>query len=147
MMVVMKENIEIVGRKLRKYGFDFKLVHPFGHHNLKGAAATAILYHNDPFIDILTAISYNKAFCIEDRQVIVVAITEMIKLADRSGKRMLPKADLDALQNWATNEFKGKNLKVSLFKYTNEQGETEIYIRTGHHACNLLLYLVLNHHN
>ncbi len=118
-MVVKKENIEVVSRKLRKYDFDFKLVQPFGHHNLKGAAATAILYHNDPFIDILTAISYNKEFCIEDRQVIVVAITEMIKLADRSGKRMLPKADLEALQSWATNEFKVKDLKVNLFKYSN----------------------------
>ena len=75
MMTVKKENIEIVSKKIRKYGFDFKLINPFRHYNLLGVAATAILYHNDPFIDILTAISYNKEFCIDNRQMIVVEIT------------------------------------------------------------------------
>lgn len=61
-MVAKKENIEEIKLRLRKYNFDFELVHPFGHHNLRGASATAILYHNDPFSEILATISYNKEF-------------------------------------------------------------------------------------
>jgi hypothetical protein len=80
----------------------------------------------------------------EGRQTYAVAIQDMIRLIKRNGKRMLPKEDFDKLQEWAGREFKEDDINISLWRYINDDGETEVYIKTGHKACTALLYLVLN---
>jgi hypothetical protein len=85
--------------------------------------------------------------------VVVVFITDLIRLTERTRRKSLPQSDQDALQSWASNEFKGQNLSLKLYDYTNEKGESELYLQVTngegkvHRACTLLLYLVLNHHN
>ena len=56
---------------------------PFTHLNIKGANATAILYHNVPFIEIYSIISQNPDFMFENRYTIVAPITDYIKLSKR----------------------------------------------------------------
>ena len=34
---------------------------------------------------------------------------------------------------------------MSLWKYVTEKGEAEIFIKTGHKAASVLIYLLLNH--
>ena len=72
-----------------------------------------------------------------------VPITDMIHLINRSGKRMLPKADFDKLHGW-TQEVKSSNAQLSLWRYLNNDNESEIYLKTQSKACTALLYLVLN---
>ena len=56
---------------------------PFTHLNIKGANATAILYHNVPFIEIYSIISQNPDFMFENKNTVVVPITDYIKLSKR----------------------------------------------------------------
>lgn len=111
---------------------DFELVAPFIHLNLKGAAATCILYHNIPFNEVYSIISYNPDFHFDNRNTVVVVITNYIKFADRTAYKVdksdtnrdgqvggqqtvenkkslaLPLAEFDALKTWARNEFNGQ---------------------------------------
>ena len=67
--------------------------------------ATAVLYHQVNFSDVLSVISYNNDFYFDDRFVVVVAIPEMVKLCNRVNKD-LPDDDFDALQSWVTSEYR-----------------------------------------
>jgi hypothetical protein len=48
-MVAQKEHIATIEKRLKKYVPDFDLIAPFEKVNIRGASATAILYHNAPF--------------------------------------------------------------------------------------------------
>ena len=78
----------------------------------------------------------------EGRQTQIAPIKDMLRLVNRNGKRMLPKGDFDDLQKWATQQF--DNIIISLWRYINDDGETELYLKTGNDACTALMYLVLN---
>lgn len=57
---------------------------------------------------------------------------------------MLPKSDFDDLQKIASREFDEDNIKIGLWRYINDNNETELYLKTGNDACTALMYLVLN---
>lgn len=73
-MVAKYENIPDIKKRLRKYIQDFQLSAPFTHLNIKGSTATAILYHNVSFNEILSVISYNQDFYFDERYVVVVSV-------------------------------------------------------------------------
>jgi hypothetical protein len=56
-MVAQQEHILRIKNRLQKYITDFELVAPFAKVNIRGANATAILYHSAPFSEVLSVIS------------------------------------------------------------------------------------------
>ena len=53
--------------------------------------------------------------------------------------------DLPELELWVHRVLGPSSSKISFFTSINSHGLDEIYIKTGHKACTVLLYLVLNH--
>ena len=86
-----------------------------------GARFVTILYHNNSHSEIIDLIRDNLDFMFDGKQTLIVPIPDMILLLQRNGKRMLPKADFDKLQNWAEKEFRDEEIQLSLWRCLNEE--------------------------
>ena len=97
---------------------------PFVHLDIKGAFAVAILYHFESHVKLQTIITNNHEFKFNGRQLIMIPITQMVHLANRSGYKMLPKNDFDSLQSWVDYQFKDEEIKLSLWRHLKENEQS-----------------------
>ena len=79
-MVAETHHIPELRRSLKKYIQDFGLMSPFTHLAIRGSAQLAILYHDIAFNDVLAIISNNKDFCFDEKYIVVIPLTDHVKL-------------------------------------------------------------------
>jgi hypothetical protein len=90
---------------LAKKGIECEIVMPFRESKLKGAAQSAVLYHNNTFDELLNIVSYNKEFEFGGRYLLIILITPFLKLTDRSKKNAMSEEDFRSLSTWLRNQF------------------------------------------
>ena len=75
----------------------------------------------------------------------MIGITESLKLEYTTDLQEVVDKDLPFLQDWVDKTFGPNMANLRLWTVNNPDGPKDIYIKTEHKACNVLLYLVLNH--
>lgn len=93
-IVVAKEvHHDNIRKMLKKYNIDALVKAPLSHITLKGASHSGILYHNVHFDDIANVVSYNNDFKFEGRYLLIIYITDYLKLTDRNQNNQMSQVD------------------------------------------------------
>ena len=146
--MVKPEYFEELRQILSRHSFPHFLELPFPDSKIKGAIATAIVYHNAPHSEVTALL---KGLEFGGRNAVTVAISQYVKLVSRLNANRLPAQLLRNLQLWVDSELKGESqCSLSLWECKNEFQETEYYLKASGPAakkCTLFLYLLTNHFN
>jgi hypothetical protein len=116
---------------------------PFENLKLKGAIHSGILYHNNRFDELLSVINFNPDFQFSGRYLLVIPITEFIKLTDRNKKNVMSRQYFDSLVGWLRKDYPSENLKM--WEFVTEKKELEYYIETGSKESSFFIYIVMTH--
>jgi hypothetical protein len=74
---------------------------------LKGAINSAILHHNTRFDELLSVVSYNRDFEFGGKYLLVILITEYIRLIERNQKNIMSESDFNSLAVWLKKQYPG----------------------------------------
>lgn len=125
-IVVAKEGYyEQIKKMLKKYNIEVAIRAPLKEVGLKGAQLSGILYHNVPFEDMANVVSYNNDFKFDNRYLLIIFITDFIKLNDRTLTNSLSETDFNSLSDWLKKQYPNETLR--LWEY-REGTETEFYL-------------------
>ena len=118
----------------------------FQKRKVKGALNTLVIYHNETVEDIKAILEDNKDFIYNGKRVVIVAISDTIKLTDRNESNMFSSADVESLNNWLSKDgFNGGKMRV--FLYINPKGVKDFYIKCAKPESTLFMYLILSSFN
>jgi hypothetical protein len=139
--VAKKSDHETIKKNLMKNGISVCIKTPFENLKLKGAIHSGILYHNNRFDELLSVINFNPDFQFSGRYLLVILITEFIKLTDRNQKNVMSRQDFDSLAGWLRKDYPSESLKM--WEFVTEKKELEYYIETGSKESSLFIYIVM----
>jgi hypothetical protein len=110
--VAKKSDHETIKKNLMKHSISVCIKTPFENLKLKGAIHSGILYHNNRFDELLSVINFNPDFQFSGRYLLVILITEFIKLTDRNQKNVMSRQDFDSLAGWLRKDYPNESLKM-----------------------------------
>jgi hypothetical protein len=82
--VAKQQDMRTIIEKLIKFNIKCTIASPFVNKKLKGAANCGIIYHNHRFDQLLSIVTNNKEFELGGRQLLILPITEYLKLTERN---------------------------------------------------------------
>ena len=139
--VTKKQDVETIRGKLKKYGVDCIITTPFETLKLKGAANSSIIYHNNRFEELLSIVSNNKDFEFGGRYLLIISITDYIKLTERNQRNIMSETDFKSLEVWLHRYYPSERLKM--WKFITDDNDQEFYIQTGSKESSLYIYIVM----
>lgn len=84
--------------------------------------------------------SYNNDFKFDNRYLLLIYITDYIKLNDRSEKNILSQQDYESLSVWLKKEYPNETLRLWEFV---DNGDYEYYLQTGSRLSSVYIYIVM----
>lgn len=113
----------------------------FQEYKFKTASNTAILYHNQRFEEVLHKVSNRTEFEFEGKHLLVVSVTNYLRLEDYNENTQVDYEELLNASLWLKREFPSEDLQC----YELRKGRTkEYYLRTGSKISTLFMYYLLN---
>lgn len=95
------------------------------------------------FDNLLHEVSYKKDFEFDGKYMVLIFISDYLRLPDRSAYNILPEEDFESLTRWLSEEFKDEKLR--LWRFINDKGDSEFYLQTDSQRSTVFMYYVLNH--
>lgn len=105
----------------------------------------ALFYHSMRTEEIQNIIGGNKNFEFDGRPLMLMPITQHLRLSERNARNVMPERDFDSLVVWMRKEFKEGSIKM--WKFITDQNDSEYYLETGSRAATLFLYLIMSTFN
>jgi hypothetical protein len=105
MVIAKKENLKEVKSRLALRGIKCEIRPMFAEFKFKPAKDTAALFHKARFDELLSAVSKNPEFLFGGRPILVVSVTQYLRLNDRSSGNQLSGEDFENLESWLKHSF------------------------------------------
>lgn len=105
MIIVKKADLESVIQAFKSIRITVKIEQPFESMNLKSAKHTAIMYHNLKLDNLLLKVKNNPMFIFQGRELVIISITNYIKLIRRNRASPLPASTVQNLRKQIQEKF------------------------------------------
>jgi hypothetical protein len=139
--VAKKQDIDTIRKNLLRYSVECVIATPFENLRLKGAANSAIIYHNVRFEELLSIVSNNKDFEFGGRNLLIISIADYVRLTERNQRNIMTEADFSSLEVWLKRQY--PNEKLKMWKFITDDNDHEFYIQTDSKESSLYIYIVM----